>query len=322
MGGRQWKDLILRSGLPLEQSVLQKLREVEDEKFADSREYKYIRANEEGVPTVFSVDFNVTYYLHERALEVELFVECKYCHDGTRWVFIPEEYTWWLDEAFHEAFVCVDAFSQRTVSSRFIDERWEKYILCGKGVEFKSDKGNPQAIERAIYQLRYAVLEATIELVKHQADMKRAGIGNAISVLVPILVTTAELWRLRADVTVEDVRAAENLEDIADPFDSLIIKQEPDAIYTRAAIQRFEEEISEHQIDWVNQHWQGPYAGFRHFSRAFAQNYPSRYFVFNYASFSDNIRKLLSIFRDPNVLYWRSGGPENSSPSHPEHTSP
>ena len=52
---KEWKDYLLSSGLPLEQSVIQILRKMGIEWI---REYKYERLNENGLPTIFSVDIH------------------------------------------------------------------------------------------------------------------------------------------------------------------------------------------------------------------------------------------------------------------------
>ena len=52
---KEWKDYLLSSGLPLEQSVIQALRALGIEWI---KEYTYERFNEKGIPTIFLVDIH------------------------------------------------------------------------------------------------------------------------------------------------------------------------------------------------------------------------------------------------------------------------
>ncbi len=87
MTTKDWKEHLLSSGIPLEHSARQVLQ-----RYASGRvsEFRFERANENGIPTVFSVDLNATLITEDFWLEV--FVECKYRHDNVVWVFTPERF--------------------------------------------------------------------------------------------------------------------------------------------------------------------------------------------------------------------------------------
>jgi hypothetical protein len=50
---KKWKDSLLKTGLPLEYLVAEKLSEL---KYGIQGEYRYLRPNEQGIPTEFSID--------------------------------------------------------------------------------------------------------------------------------------------------------------------------------------------------------------------------------------------------------------------------
>src|SRR3990172_413536 len=147
MTKRTWKDHLLSSGLPLEQSVIQSLRKLD---ILDPREYKYERINEAGIPTLFSVDIHAT---RMGPVWLELFIECKYRHDGTRWVFTPDEFNFGRDEAFQDMFILLDTFAGGySVDRNLINRQFKKDDLCRKGIEILRDDANPKSIEQSIQQ--------------------------------------------------------------------------------------------------------------------------------------------------------------------------
>src|SRR5437879_2998035 len=77
MSQKTWKDHLLSSGLPLEQSVIGVLQTLGVNR---PREYRYERLNEQGILTEFSIDVFAS-RMYEHALVLELLIECKYRHD-------------------------------------------------------------------------------------------------------------------------------------------------------------------------------------------------------------------------------------------------
>lgn len=90
MSERIWKDHLLSSGTPLEYSVL---RALADLGVIDPTEHRYQRVNEHGITTEFSIDVLDRDIDTVRNLWLEMFIECKYRHDSTRWVFTPVDYS-------------------------------------------------------------------------------------------------------------------------------------------------------------------------------------------------------------------------------------
>jgi hypothetical protein len=226
MSKKTWKDHLLSSGVPLEYSVRQMFEELG---IRDPGEYYYERKTPEGLSQIFSVDVHSTNIDVRRDLRIECLVECKYRHDGTRWVFMPREYGEMFGPDLADLFVtldqcCIDRELDRRVLTRFED----KYPLCAKGIELLPEDANPKTIEQAIQQLRYAVVAKALDSIDDQLFHDPTFMTIPIWVIIPIIVTTAELWRLRVGTKIEDVRNAKDITDIADAHDVLVLHQEPD----------------------------------------------------------------------------------------------
>ena len=155
-------------------------------------------------------------------------VECKYRHDGTNWVFVPQEYGEFFGPGLADLFVTLDQCCLDRELDRSVLEKFEsKYPLCAKGIELLPEDTNPKTIEQAVQQLRYAVVALAMDAIDDQL-FYAPDMTVPIWIIVPIVVTTAELWRLKLGMTVEDVRKAEDIKDVADPHDVLVLLQEPD----------------------------------------------------------------------------------------------
>ena len=88
----KWKDYLLKSSLPLEQLVAEKL---EKSGVYIAGEYPYIRTNDQNISTEFSVDlhaFELLAYSHQKDQywgNLNFLIECKYNYPGVKWVFLP-----------------------------------------------------------------------------------------------------------------------------------------------------------------------------------------------------------------------------------------
>ncbi len=89
-GSNKWKDALLKTSLPLEYLVAEKLSR---KGFSIRGEYSYTRKNEQGIETEFSVDLHAVDLFKKRSddhwASLDLLVECKYNHPGVKWVFSP-----------------------------------------------------------------------------------------------------------------------------------------------------------------------------------------------------------------------------------------
>jgi hypothetical protein len=235
---KTWKDHLLSSGVPLEYSVI---RIFEELGIRDPGEYRYERKMADGLAQVFSVDVYAKKTDIQRMLYVECLVECKYRHDGTNWVFLPREYGELFRNGpnFADLFVTMDQCCINRKFDRSALEKFEDtYPLCARGIELLPEDANPKSIEQAVQQLRYAVVAKAIDAIEWQIFWGDGEGPEPIYVIIPIIVTTAELWRLKVGTTVEDVRKAVDLATVADPHDVLVLLQQPDNLNEKDTLAR------------------------------------------------------------------------------------
>lgn|SRR3989338_624949 len=300
MSKKSWKDYLLSSGMPLEYSVIQTLEKLG---IRVPREYKYERINETGVPTLFSIDVHATEIDALRNLWLELFIECKYRHEGTRWVFTPEEYHEFFRPTFRDTFVIIDALeTNRQVDVDLLNQFSGRYLLCGKGVELLAQDANPKSIEQCVQQLRFGLVDKVIDCIIHQAD-GLLGRPTPVFVLVPIIVTTAELWRLRSGVSIEDIRNAEELEEIAELKDLLIIHRDPDNQLKRHTQNAFTTCLTaqhKERLDEALKKIGSP--GYHNYVDFFSSYYPSLFVTIHYHRFEAAMANLLSFFKKAEIV--------------------
>jgi hypothetical protein len=87
----KWKDYLLKSSLPLEHVVRRELAGVG---MTGLGAFSYLRPNEHGIITEFSVDVWGSLSIGNERSEWGTFdalVECKYNYPGVRWVFSPHD---------------------------------------------------------------------------------------------------------------------------------------------------------------------------------------------------------------------------------------
>ena len=222
----KWKDHLLKSGLPLEYEVKQFL---DSKGCVSNAEYSYLRQNEHNALTEFSYDIDSSYI--KDGFFIDLMIECKYRHDSTKWVFLPEEYGG-MDEIEPTSFF--NPNDHFTTKNKFIfDSSFPKFPinlgpLCSKGIEIASDGQNPKTISQAIAQLSYAMAEKFFNGMRHQVDpVLKTHFGETLFCNIPVIVTTANLFRFNQNISIDEIRNAENIEDISTKEDILVIKTKP-----------------------------------------------------------------------------------------------
>lgn len=212
---KTWKDHLLRSGLPLENDVKNMLTE---RGCVGSYEYSYLKEDENVVEKEFSYDIDAAYIKGIHFFE--FMIECKYRHESTKWIFTPSSYEGFRELHPNEFLHANDHF----VSHRF-PFKWSFPInfgpACGKGVEITTNGDNDKTIAQAIHQLGYAFAEKMASAFEH-AIFGLLG-DEHIFYHLPIIVTTADLWRLKEGATIAQIKKASDLSEIADQCDILII---------------------------------------------------------------------------------------------------
>ena len=256
---------------------------------------------------MFSVDIHSTDIDSARNFWLESLVECKYRHDGTKWVFTPHEYyakIWGPD--FQDLFVTLDQCCLDRKLNQDSFSKWDKYYpLCGKGIELLPEDSNPKTIEQAVQQLCYGVVAKAIDALRHQAD-ELLGCPTPIFVIVPIIVTTAELWRLKVGTTVEDIRNAKEIEGVAESHDILVLTQQPDNLDAKHTQVAFQESLSASQTDKLSDLFQQTTNGtLPSFVEHFASNFPSLFIIISYKGFRTEMTKLREFFAKDSVVQSR-----------------
>ncbi len=296
---KNWKDHFLSSGVPLEYSTTRILKQLE---FTAPREYRYERIGETGLPTQFSIDIYSSYILTEPNLWLDLLVECKYRHDGTRWVFTPTE-----DDLhsprYEDMFVLLDQYDiSRRVSRDKVRSYARDISMCGKGIELLLDDKNPKAIEQAVHQLRYSVVSRAVDSIVHQVD-ELLGTPPPIFVLLPVIITTAELWRMNPSTSIEGIRKAEKLEDVAERKNVLLLHDGPDNMLISHTKNYFRVHLTAQQKMTFELHLKrttgNPY---EYFVDMFASRFPSLFLVLAYPYFETFAKELLGFISDSALL--------------------
>ena len=221
---RKWKDAFLRTSLPLEYLVAQELSKL---RYAIQGEYHYLRPNEHGVLSEFSVDIWSVTSLFKKEIgmwgNLNYLIECKYCHPSVRWIFAPHSKT--DTERLMEQSV-IHALD-RLCTRQITDKRplWRvanHFPLCFKGVELHPNDATAQNIEKGKSQLVYGALRLAIHLSEGQI-MNLHDEDLFVEFLCPILVTTADLYVLKHGLQLEDFMKAKSHEDVSSLVPALIL---------------------------------------------------------------------------------------------------
>ena len=182
-------------------------------------EYSYLRPDEHRLERQFSYDVDAS--LIRPPHFVDLMVECKYRHPSVRWLFAPDEYGG-PDELEPNDFMhpmgdlVRISFEHRGTFPRTLAP------CCSKGVELTTEGANDQAIVHAISQLAFGFVSHVADAIEHQVFRLLA--GDFIFYHVPMVVTTARLYRLNDDVTNDRIRTASEVEDVAAEHSCLVLK--------------------------------------------------------------------------------------------------
>jgi len=220
----KWKDALLKTSLPLEYLVADKLSNL---RFGIQGEYHYLRPNEQGIQTEFSIDIWAVNVLFKKNLgmwaSLNYLIECKYCHPGVKWLFAPHTKT--DTERLFE--ISIVHALDKLCTRRIFDKRplWKlanQFPICFKGVELYSKDATAQNIERGRSQLRYGTPHLAIHLSESQM-MNFHDEDLHLEFICPILVTTADLFVLKYGLSLNDFQNVNELSKIAFKVPALIL---------------------------------------------------------------------------------------------------
>ncbi|KAB8154327.1 hypothetical protein EZY14_007780 [Kordia sp. TARA_039_SRF] len=215
----KWKDYLLKSGIPLEYEI----KEFLDKKMCVSNfEYTYFRKDKSNEITEFSYDIDSSYIKPPHF--VDLMIECKYRHESTKWLFLPESYGG-PDEIEFTSFMHPNDHFNKDGHFRFSNFPFPLAPLCSKGIELTSQGQNPKTITQAISQLSYAMAERVTNGMYHQIDeVLSKSFNGTIFHNIPIIVTTAELYRIKENSSIDSIKQSGDIEEIATKENCLVIK--------------------------------------------------------------------------------------------------
>lgn len=237
MKSSKMKDTILKSGIPLEMSVVKKILKYNLEELG---EIEYEREGK-----IFSTDIHA-----EKEFEISknisiLFnfvIECKYKTKNHKWFFMQfprgNNYSMRSDarnEVFDELFwVLMHKMGYRYDDFEDVCKlRRENFFdveVADKGVEIINDKFDPNTIKKALHQavfgsvvvhkesMHYILENLPLKLDSQSIEdfyKSEEDAAALISVTLPIIVTTAKLYRLQEDISLEDI---ENENDVLNIF--------------------------------------------------------------------------------------------------------
>jgi hypothetical protein len=218
---KKLKDLLLKSSLPLEQLVIEKLT---SQRFWVAGVYPYIRPNEQNISTEFSVDLHAYTFIDNRensstSATLNFLIECKYSYQGTKWIFSPNASSILLGLAPEVGFLyCLTHQGKYRLYELTTD-----FPVCTRGIELTQDGSNPHNTSRGLSQLRYGMPNLIFQERESVQDISRPD----LSFIGLVLVTTAELYVLKSYQSLETYRAAQSLDEIAYRTQALVVSQEP-----------------------------------------------------------------------------------------------
>ncbi|MFB6241674.1 MAG: hypothetical protein ABEJ36_02615 [Candidatus Nanosalina sp.] len=231
---RKLKDTILKSGIPLEVSVVDKLSEYG---FDDQGEITYEREGK-----LFSTDIKADREIFHKSglpFDLVLSIECKFRTPEHDWFFMrfPRESRFGFR---HDTGLISFRDYIRRVKENSSDEleginfgRFVNFLECeevDKGVEIiKNRDFDHSAIRKCISQSIFGALKAQEEALRYNTDIMAEGLaeqewqddiesqffyGAIGSLTLPIVVTTADLYKMKDGLRLEDVKSSDDPENL------------------------------------------------------------------------------------------------------------
>lgn len=222
---KDWKEVLLRSGVPLEYEVAQILAELGFEVDAD---FPYLR-QDVGGEKEHSIDILGSHFLEvgkkkKESATIFALVECKYRSPEKKLLLFeapPSQHGWTDARGAVQAY---DEFVPFMLMGGTFHDLEDGYDVVYKGVEIHSNDAVERDFRRSVEQLRYAApvcLRRALDMTffGHVAD-------NQPWFFAKIIVTNAKLMILRNGVDVAKVQAASKLEDVAEEIGAAILYSE------------------------------------------------------------------------------------------------
>jgi hypothetical protein len=294
MQNNKWKDYLLKSGLPLEfevKKVLDKLG------FWSKNEFSYFRENENNILTEFSYDIDSEILVADHCFE--LLIECKYRDESTNWLFLPEEY--------NDSTRGIGTTDFRNTNDFFYPKEYSDLFkvlniikvspLCSKGIEICTTGQNPKTIDQAISQISYGIVDKVILAMEKQLKAEEEELF--IYHHVPVIVTTANLLRLNKNVTIESIKAANEIHELSSNHDILLVEPTLSLDLKKYAYRKLSEFEAKYTSDYLNERLNPK---FKKHGRDFAYykdeiaSFPNGVVVMTHSQNGQSFKKLLNAF--------------------------
>jgi hypothetical protein len=222
MAKSDWKNSLLKSGLPLENDVARLLARKD---FAVTSEYIFSR-NDMGVAKDFSIDIEATKYFSKNRGPREILlgrlhtlVECKYRAPNTKWIFAPDQ----NDGGFSPITLggtlqIFDQISKININPNATVPFDDKVHFALRGVEIgHSSEGYDAEIRRGLSQLQYGLARLLHDLISFTSGSHPDDRDPFF--IAPILLTTAEIRMINPHITLTDMLSADELDEVSHRVD-------------------------------------------------------------------------------------------------------
>jgi hypothetical protein len=168
-----------------------------------------------------SIDIDANWSVGEGInVTLNLLVECKYRARNKSLLFIPEPNRSYSPVVIGATIQIFDFSVPYSLPLRAFEDVERAQTFVYKGLEISNDGAFEQQVWHGIQQLRYGV---PIKLLKTFEYEIVDGVDPQANIFVPMLVTNAPIKVLNAGCTMADVEAAESLDEISHPHDSVIL---------------------------------------------------------------------------------------------------
>lgn len=244
---KNWKDLLLKSGLPFEYEVKQNFSK---QGCTVYDEYIYSRADENNIQKDFSYDLDANYW---RGASIDFMIECKFKTKDTNWFFLPDPFAY-LNDIYRDDFFHIgDYFVNPRFAFSRIEVRNKAFIgpLCGKGVEILDNNFIETNIRKAINQISYAFIEKVIEGINEQLQTEM--FFDTAFITVPIIITNAKLNIINENVTVKQIQNAKSIEEVSEQRDFLIHRSKIGNDLRNYNLKKLKEYFN-NNFDYANKH--------------------------------------------------------------------
>lgn len=301
---KKWKDALLKSSLPLEYIIANKLEKLDIHVLG---EYSFWRANENKINTEFSVDLLAIHFLEQTKGKEDFWgtlhflIECKYSYPTVKWTFspFPEEHGLVVG-----AIAIFQDFAATRVDTDVLYTFDDNFDYCWKGIELHEDSVDPNRITHGINQLRYGSIQLSKDCLISQVGSWHDSELN-IEFICPILITTAPLYVFKHGLSLDNFQKAENVEDIAKEVEAVIVNPDPGVelkkyvktvgLELRQSWPELDERLKDLSKILSNSDYKGFYYSNSFFLENLLRRNSERVLVVNYDAFDKIIQNIISL---------------------------